>query len=304
MESIVINGISKRFGKTVALDEVHFEIPNESIFFLMGLNGAGKTTLMKVMAGLLYPDKGQIVFNGYKKEIGCLIETPNFYEKLTAYQNLKHQAIMSGYSDEQIVEALNAVKLEPYNKKSVKKFSLGMKQRLGIARAIMGEHDIIMLDEPLIGLDPAGISDINKLILSLRASGKTIFLSSHLIKETEGLATDYAILHKGKIIIQFSVDELSSVCKCIKINMPEENGKDKLMNLINASASEIGFVEIGDQISIYSKVKDNKLIESYAERIIKECNMEMGKDIIIDDGSLEELFLALTMGGTDDVSYS
>ena len=296
--AIRIEGIEKSFNKQKVLKGLNMTIPQKSVFFLLGLNGAGKTTLMKIILGLLYPDAGNIDFGNYNKEFGFLIETPNFYEHLTAYQNLKHHALLLGCKETEIKRVLEIVKLNPNIKKKVSTYSLGMKQRLGLARALMGDHDYIMLDEPLNGLDPAGMDEFKDIIKELNTTyGKTIILSSHLIKETENLATDYAIIHEGETFTQFSQKDLLENCKKLYIHCNEN--ESEIVNLLNATIG-VTYIRKGNEINVYAKQKTSEL-----DTLLKKIK-EKGYncDTSINQGNLEELFLAITKGGKASVSYN
>lgn len=296
--AISIEGIEKSFNKQKVLNNLNLIIPQKSVFFLLGLNGAGKTTLMKIMLGLLYPDAGNIDFGNYNKEFGFLIETPNFYEHLTAYQNLKHHALLLGCEESEIKRVLEIVKLNPKNKKRVSSYSLGMKQRLGLARALMGDHDYIMLDEPLNGLDPAGMDEFKDIIKELNSKyGKTIILSSHLIKETENLATDYAIIHEGETFTQFSQKDLLENCKKLYIRC--NNNEPEIVDLLKTTVS-VAYVKKGNDINVYTKQDISELV------LLLEKIKENGYDCIAEmtQGNLEELFLAITKGGAASVSYN
>lgn len=294
--AIKVNDIEKSFKKQQVLKKISMTIPKKSIFFMLGLNGAGKTTLMKIMLNLLYPDAGNIDFGDYSSELGFLIETPTFYENLTAYQNLKHHAILIGCDDSEIERVLKIVRLSPENKKPVSGYSLGMKQRLGLARALMGNFDYIILDEPLNGLDPVGMAEFKDIIKELNSkNGKTILLSSHLIKETENLATDYCIIHHGENLIQFSHEELDERCKKLHITCSD----DSILKLIE-NTENVFYVKKSNEINVYAKnnIDDlNDLLEK-----INQNNYQCEASIV--PGSLDEFFVALTKGGPSDVAYN
>ena len=201
---------------------------NHGIYGLLGTNGAGKTTLMKVITTLTNKTSGEFkLFDSSdseltesKRRIGCLIENPAFFPNMSAYKNLKYYAIQKGIIDEkQIDEALKLVNLNEVKNKKFKTFSLGMKQRLGIALAILDNPDFIILDEPINGLDPIGISDLRETFKKLNEERDiTILISSHILSELYAVATKFCIIEKGKVIKELTKEELDLECsKCIVI---------------------------------------------------------------------------------------
>lgn len=220
---IEVNQLTKRFKSNVAVEKVDFQIERGDIFGLIGQNGAGKSTLLKMIGGLMYPTAGDIHLfdrtvegnHPYFERMGLLIEDAGLFPSYSAYENLDLIAISYGLKDRKnhIYDLLDLVGLERTNKKKVRNFSMGMKQRLGIAAALLGSPDVLILDEPINGLDPQGISDIRQLILKLNQSGMTIILSSHILEELSKVATKYAILHEGKIMEINTKDELLSKCE-------------------------------------------------------------------------------------------
>lgn len=209
METILtVNQISKKYGRHSVLEDVSLSIPKGSIYGLIGKNGAGKTTLMRIISGLQEPSEGSIERG--KIRIGALINTPAFYGNLSAYQNLKAEFIALGLTSfERIPELLKLVNLADTGKKRAKNFSLGMKQRLGIAIAMAGEPDVMLLDEPINGLDPQGIVEMREVFLKInQEKGTTLIISSHLLDELSKIATDYAFIDKGKIIKEISSQDI------------------------------------------------------------------------------------------------
>lgn len=297
MSQIEIRNISKTFNKQLVLKELTFDVPDGSVFFLLGLNGAGKTTLMKILLGLLRPDQGEVIFKEDKANIGCSIETPPFYENLNGYQNLKHYSILTDCSKEHIVHVMRIVGLDVQNPKPVKKYSLGMRQRLAIARSLMGKNNLIMLDEPLNGLDPAGIQDIKGMIKKLnQEQNRSFFISSHLIRETEDLATHYAILHQGSIVCLFPISEMKHICQKIHVACAETSQEALLSSL--SMLLENNYICKADGIHIYGNVtSDNTALFSQI------CSSGYEQQTKIVNGSIEELFLAVTKGGQESVTY-
>ncbi len=193
---IVVNHVYKSFGKEQVLIDVNFSIPPGSIYGVVGNNGSGKTVLMKCICGFMKCDKGKIVVNGrqvgkevdFPDRLGVIIETPGFIPNLSGYKNLKILAALKGRIEKsEIWETLQRVGLDPGMKKPVSKYSLGMRQRLGIAQAIMEDPDVLVLDEPFNGLDRYGVVEIRALLKDLKADGKSILLASHNAQDIEEL---------------------------------------------------------------------------------------------------------------------
>jgi ABC-2 type transport system ATP-binding protein len=197
--------LTKRFGKTAVVDDVSLAVREGTVYGLLGPNGAGKTTLLKMIAGLIRPTGGRILFDGEPwsrenlRQIGALIEAPAVYGNLTACENLKVHTLMLGLPDSRIEEALRTVDLADTGKKRASQFSLGMKQRLGIAIALLKRPRLLILDEPTNGLDPIGIRDLRELIRSFPAQGITVLLSSHALNEVGQIVDDIGIIHGGKL---------------------------------------------------------------------------------------------------------
>ena len=201
--------LSKQFKNTIALNQVSLSIPTGAIYGLIGNNGAGKTTLMSILATLQKPTSGTIKRTKDLK-IGVLIESPAFYPMLSAYENLKYQKKLLGATDTDIKQLLSLVGLSD-SRKAVRNYSLGMKQRLGVAMALVDNPDFLILDEPLNGLDPDGIRDMRLLIVELNQKyGKTILISSHVLGELQKISTHYGFLKNGTLIKEFSNDILKT----------------------------------------------------------------------------------------------
>lgn len=195
--------LCKNFKGQMAVDHVSLNIRRNSIYGLLGPNGAGKSTTLKMITGILKPTSGSIEFDGHPWErgdltqIGALIETPPLYENLTAYENLKVRTTMLGLPDKRIDEVLHIVRLTDTGKKRAGQFSLGMKQRLGIAIALLNNPQLLILDEPTNGLDPVGIEELRELIRSFPEKGITVILSSHILSEVQQIADHVGIIANG-----------------------------------------------------------------------------------------------------------
>ena len=211
--------LSKQFGKQKALDRVTLSIPENSVYGLLGANGAGKSTLLKTMTGILTPTEGRLYFDGHEwsrkdlGKIGSFIETPPIYENLTAWENLKVRALMLNVPESRIVKVLRTVDLTHTGKKKAGAFSLGMKQRLGIAIALLGEPKLLILDEPTNGLDPVGIRDLRKLLKSFAGQGITVLVSSHILSEIQQTADHIGILSHGRLEYEGPVDQVADLEK-------------------------------------------------------------------------------------------
>jgi ABC-2 type transport system ATP-binding protein len=211
-----INNLHKSYGPVKALNGVSFNVPQGSVFGILGPNGSGKTTLLGIVMDVLRANSGQFLWFGQpgtspqlRKKIGSLLETPNFYSYLSGFANLKITQSISGRGNKkEIDEVLKKVNLYDRRFSSFKTFSLGMKQRLAIAAALLGDPKVLVLDEPTNGLDPVGIAEIRELIIELKERGHTIIMASHLLDEVEKVCTHAAILKTGELIATGMVDEI------------------------------------------------------------------------------------------------
>jgi ABC-2 type transport system ATP-binding protein len=228
-----IQSVSKSYGSIQALNQVSFDVPEGSVFGILGPNGSGKTTLLSIILDVLHADAGQFLWFGkegspdQRKKIGSLLETPNFYHYLSAANNLKiTQAISTRGDLNAIDEVLHTVNLHERKDSRFSTYSLGMKQRLAIAGALLGSPKVLVLDEPTNGLDPVGIAEIRSLIQELNRNGHTIIMASHLLDEVEKVCTHVAILNKGKLITTGMVDEVLTDEDMLEMSAPDN---DKLM---------------------------------------------------------------------------
>lgn len=212
--------VSKIYKHTVAVNDASFEIEKGKIYGFIGQNGAGKTTIIRIIAGMTHTTKGSICLFGEstgkkltkaRKKLGCIIESPSLYPNMTAKDNMRMQQTIYGIKDDkQIDEILEIVGLTDTGKKKARNFSLGMRQRLAIALALVNSPEFLVLDEPTNGLDPVGIKEVRNLLVKLnKERGITILVSSHILSELDQFATDYIIIHKGQILQQISAEELN-----------------------------------------------------------------------------------------------
>lgn len=304
MKEVVLktNNLTKQYNKNVVLDNVNITIKKGDIYGLIGRNGAGKTTLMKIITTLASPTNGTFeLFNtcsendelfDNKKRVGSLIEYPAFYPNLSAYDNLKYYTIQRGIVDKnQINKVLELVNLTGTGKKKVKTFSLGMKQRLGIALAILNSPDFVILDEPINGLDPIDISELRDTFKKLSDNGITLLISSHILSELYLLANEFGFLENGKLIKELSKEELDLECsKCLVIKTDDSKKVsvllEKELNTNNYKVINNEEIRVYDYTDDSDKVSDvlvnNKIkikgfyesgisLEEYFKEIIKEA---------------------------------
>lgn len=219
MEKVLeISHISKTYGSRIAVNDVSFDVYKGEIFGFLGSNGAGKTTLIKIITGLLKADSGDVKvcgsdiktdFTGAARNIGAIIENPDMYGHMSGYENLKYfSSFYPDITDEDIWEAIRAVDMQARAKEKLKKYSLGMKQRMGIAQAIMAHPKLLVLDEPTNGLDPNGIKEIRDLFKKLKEKGVTIFVSSHILSEMQQMCDRVAIINNGELITVKGVNDI------------------------------------------------------------------------------------------------
>lgn len=291
--------LCKYYKGSKALEQVNMAIPKGSIYGFVGKNGAGKTTLMRLICGLQTPTSGDYTLMGYdakdrnitsvRSRMGGVIESPAIYKGLSAYDNLKYQYLNVGRPDfSGIGELLKLVGLENTGKKKAKDFSLGMKQRLGIAVALCSNPDFLILDEPTNGLDPQGIIEIRELILKLNhEKGITILISSHILEELSKMATHYGFIDHGKIIRQMSAQELEQECrKSIRMKVADTVVLAKLME-----AKGIEYRVLDDTwADIFTNIKFSELAADFAAADCDIISMEEH------DESLEAFYISL-LGG-------
>lgn len=216
--------LTKNYRNTAALEHVDLQIEKGKIYGFIGQNGAGKTTFLRLVTGLSFPTEGELSLWGestkeglqeQRKRIGCMIETPALYPNLTARQNMEVQRIQRGIPDREVIDrCLRLVGLTDTGKKSVRNFSLGMRQRLGIATALLNTPEFLILDEPVNGLDPAGIADLRKLLKQLNKEyGMTVLISSHILEELYQTASRFILIDRGRIVEELSDRELDEKCR-------------------------------------------------------------------------------------------
>ena len=226
-------GLCKQYGKVLRVNRLDLRVPEGAIYGFLGPNGAGKSTTLKMILGLVHPTAGSIsVFgkevNGHNrldmlKQVGSLIESPSYYGHLTGEENLKVVQTLRGVPEKDVYEVLEIVRLEGQRNKKAAHYSLGMKQRLGLALALMNHPEFLLLDEPINGLDPEGIVEFRELLLQLnRERQTTILISSHILSELSTLATHYAFIEKGRVLESVSADRLREKCReCLELTVDD-----------------------------------------------------------------------------------
>lgn len=281
---IETQALTKRFGKQVAVNQVSLRVKKGEIYGLIGKNGAGKTTLMRLLLGLAFPNSGELrLFGGDKQaaqKIGTLIEAPGLYLNETAFENMKRFAILTGSSDEEIRNLLALVGLADTGKKTAGKFSLGMKQRLGIAIALLGNPELLILDEPVNGLDPAGIKEIRDLILALHARGVTFLISSHLLDELGKIATTYGIMANGFLVEEITAAELAEKCKT-SLEVLTDNGP-RAAELLRQWRPELELSVTENTVHIASEIADTSdvtlVLAGAGVRVYEMRNASVGQE--------------------------
>ena len=293
------NALCKRYRNFTALNGLNMRIPKGAIYGFVGRNGAGKTTLIRLICGLQEPTGGSFILYGAKntdakierarRRMGAVVETPSIYMDMTAEENLRQQYLVLGMpSTDGIAELLHLVGLDGAGKKKAKNFSLGMRQRLGIAVALAGNPDFLVLDEPVNGLDPQGIIEMRELILKLnREHGITVLISSHILDELSRLATHYGFIDGGRMVKEMSAEELEMRCrKCIRV---EATSSGVLARVLDRLGADYRIVD-DTRVDVFAGVQVTKLaVEAMKENCVIYSTKER-------DESLESFYMNLIGG--------
>ncbi len=266
MEAILkTNNVMKKYGEHVVLKNISMNIEKGDIYGFIGKNGVGKTTFMRAILGLTPINSGEVEFfdektiNQVGLNVGSLIEAPGLYKNATAYENLKRFSILYGADESKIKELLELVGLANTGKRKAKDFSLGMRQRLGIAIALLGDPEFLVLDEPINGLDPEGIKEIRDIIEKLNKERNVTFLiSSHLLDELSKVVTKYGIINNGELVEEISAEELKEKCKN-KLTI-ETQTPDKAKEIVKEIVPEENIILEENRIDLMSNMEDTAVI--------------------------------------------
>ncbi len=261
--AIELNQVDKRYKKVVALDNLTMQVPSGKVYGFLGRNGAGKTTTIRIITGLIKANAGCVKVMGedakdnrsaVSANIGAIVESPAFYRNLTGLQNLKITADLYGIAEDRIEEVLKIVDMSEYAKRKVKTYSTGMRQRLGIANALIHSPKILILDEPTNGLDPNGVKDLRRLIKNLSHDlGITILVSSHVLSEIEQIADHVGILNNGKLVDQFSMQDLDlEEQSYLLLEVDQKSRAESLLQ-----SNNISFDSDKEQIRVYCAKEQN-----------------------------------------------
>lgn len=293
------NAVTKRYRSFTALNGLTMRIPKGSVYGFVGRNGAGKTTLIRIICGLQEPTDGSYTLYGVKntesavlrsrRRMGAVVESPAIYLGMTAKENIRQQYNVLGIpSDAGAEELLRLVGLDKTGSKTARNFSLGMRQRLGIAVALAGNPDFLVLDEPTNGLDPQGIIEMRELILKLnREQGITVLISSHILDELSRLATHYGFIDGGRMVREMSAEELEACCrKCIRMEVSDTKTLARVLDSMNAE------YRISDEhhADVYAEIPVTSLVSALAK---ENCTV---KNIKEHDESLESFYMNLVGG--------
>ena len=300
---LTTNALCKKYGAFKALNSVSMHIPKGAIYGFIGKNGAGKTTLIRLICGLQTSTSGEYTLYGRndtdkeisksRRRMGAVVETPSVYLDMTAMDNLKQQYRILGLpSFDGLDDILKLVGLENTGRKKAKNFSLGMRQRLGIAVALCGDPDFLVLDEPVNGLDPQGIIEIRELILKLnREQQITVLISSHILDELSRLATHYGFIDNGRIVKEISAGELEAVCrKCVRVEVSSTKALARVLDGMG-----IDYKILTDTTAdVYAKINISRLAAALAEESCEVISMKER------DEGLESYYISLVGGGKNE----
>ncbi|MDH4424000.1 MULTISPECIES: ABC transporter ATP-binding protein [Bacillus] len=296
---IKTRNLTKKHGKINSVNNLNLEVPEGSIYGFLGPNGAGKTTTIKMLLGLIKPSNGKIeIFNSdllknrssILSKVGSLVESPSYYGHLSGYKNLEVIATMLDIKKSRIDEVLKLVRLTKEAQKPVKHYSLGMKQRLGIASALIGEPQLLILDEPTNGLDPSGIQEIRELIIEMpKRFGITVMVSSHLLSEINAMATHVGIINEGNLVFQNKLEVLQD--------------KNKSQLYLEVGNPELAYAQLKNQGWEVDNKSNGLLVNSISRKDIAKIveSLVLEKNLIYkvneQKRSLEDIFLNLTGKG-------
>lgn len=293
------DNLSKVYGTKTVLNHVSIHVPKKSIYGLVGKNGAGKTTLMRIICGLTQQSGGSYTLLGKSNDdaarnnMGVLIEKPGIYEHMTALENLRYFSLLFGLQSQDHHKILEMVGLQNAGKKKARQFSLGMKQRLGIAISLLGNPDFLILDEPINGLDPEGVYEMRKMLATLnREHGTTIMIASHILSELHKLATDYAIIDGGCLIDEFSKETLERACSSGVQVTVEPESLQNAQTLIASRYPDVRCEVLSNQsLRLHEKINPADLNQFLVEHNVRVCGLGSNEE------DIEKFFVEKLSGG-------
>lgn len=304
MNLIETKDLCKKYGDKLVIDHVNMRVPEKAIYGFVGENGSGKTTIMRLVSGLANPTSGEYSLFGInfkdrkiyqaRKQVSAIVETVSLVPSLTAKQNMIYQELYEGIklSEEEREALLKKVNLADVENKKVKNYSLGMRQRLGIALALMSKPKLMFLDEPMNGLDPEGIAELRDLLIELnQKDGITVLISSHILSELEKIASCYGFISKGKLIEEISAEELQKRCKK-SLNLKVGNLDAAKEILANLKLKDVNIYPNGE-IKIYDDIKVNKVVMAFDKAGVELLGIHTS------EGSVEDYYLDLVKGGQE-----
>ena len=285
--------LSKRYGSTVlAVDQLNLQVHRGEVYGFLGPNGAGKTTTLRMLLGLIRPTAGTATVAGHAPgdpagmaRIGAIIETPAFYPYLSGWDNLKVMADYAGVPDSRLGDALEQVELTPRAKTKFSTYSMGMKQRLGVAAALIKEPDLLILDEPTNGLDPQGMIDMRKLIVELGKGDRTVLVSSHLLGEVEQMCTRIGVIQKGRLVAEGTIDELRGAATLTVRAAPVPQAQEILTRMLGAMA-------VSQSDGVFS-LRVDAARAAEINRALVTGGVEVS-ELVAGQRSLEDVFIELT----------
>ena len=302
MDLITTNELCKVYGGKMVINHVNMHIPESSIYGFVGENGSGKTTIMRLLTGLAEPSAGSFTLFGVnnkdkkiyevRQQISAIVEATSLIPSMTARDNMVYQELYLGIkqTEEERMELLRKVHLEEVGEKKVKNFSLGMKQRLGIALALMNHPKLMLLDEPMNGLDPEGIAELRELLIELnQKEGITVLISSHILSELEKIASCYGFISHGKLLEEITAEELQNkCCKSVNIKVGDVAKAESILNKLNIK--DYKSYPSGD-IKIFENVTINDLVMNFANEGVALLGINSQEE------SVEDYYLSLIKEG-------
>ena len=301
MNLIETHDLCKRYGSSLVIDHVNMHVPEKAVYGFVGENGSGKTTIMRLVSGLASPTSGEYSLFGVsskdraihkvRKNISAIVEMASLVPSLTALENMRYQELYIGINqtDEERMELLKKVHLEEVGNKKVRNYSLGMRQRLAIALALMNKPKLMLLDEPMNGLDPEGIAELRELLIDLnQKEGITVLISSHILSELEKIASCYGFISHGKLLEEITTEELQNRCKK-SLNLKVADLAEAQKILAKLGAKDVKAYPSGD-IKIYDDIKVNKVVVAFDKAGVELLGVNSSEE------SVEDYYLHLVKG--------